>query len=137
MINRKKYVNIHIELQWPLRFEHKCTKIITTVSKKIKYPPLLEISHNITKRFNTTKYYDREYRNLPTSKIHQKGKQTYTQISHYPRPTMLLIMPRLKLYHQKGRSRLLRNPIPRRMKPSLPKTFLHLRHPGRKRSRIA
>ena len=74
MINWKKYVNIHIEPQRPLRFKHKCIEVITIVSKKIKYPLPLKISHCITKRFNTIKQHDIEYRNLHTPNIHQIEK---------------------------------------------------------------
>ena len=65
---------MHIKPQWPLRFKHRCTKVITIVSKKIKYPLPLKILHSITKRNITTKYHNTEYRNLPTPNIHEKGK---------------------------------------------------------------
>ena len=74
MINWKECAIIHIKPWWPLRCKHRCTKFITTVSKKIKYPLPLKILHSITKRFNIPKYHDIEYRNLPTPNIHKKGR---------------------------------------------------------------
>ena len=129
MRNWKKYINIHIEPQWPLRFKHKCTEIITTVSKKIKYPSSLEMLYGITKRFNTTKYHNTEYRNIPTPKIHQKGKTILHSKQLLPKTHKL---PRAKSYLRKGRSHLPRNPFPRRAKPSLPQISLHPKHPDRK-----
>jgi len=134
MINWKKYVNIHIEPQWPLKFKHKCTKVITTISKKIKYSSSLKISRSITKRFNATKYYGTEYRNLPTPNTHQKGKIILHSEQSLPKTHKL---PRAKSYPHKGCSHLSRNPIPHWTKPFLPQISLHRWHPSRKRSLTA
>ena len=100
---------MHIKPQWPLRFKHRCTKVITIVSKKIKYPLPLKILHSITKRNITTKYHNTEYRNLPTPNIHEKGKTILHSDQLLPKTHKL---PRVKLYPQKGHSRLPRNLIP-------------------------
>ena len=59
---------MHNDPLLPLRYKHRCTEVITSINKKIKYPPPLKILHSIAKRFNTTKYHDTEYKNLPTLK---------------------------------------------------------------------
>jgi len=58
MINRKKYVIIHTKPQWPLRYKHRCTEVISTISKKDKMSTTYQNITSITKRINTIKYHD-------------------------------------------------------------------------------